>query len=132
VVERLPEVQSVAVGRLGQLGAVVAGGEGERHAAFTEGLGDRRRPLRPEVHVEDCEVRLFAVEDRKGLRDARRRTYYGTAEFNEHLLDLHGDQQLVLHDQNAGARPCPGDVTTLHPSRFLSTSYAFRRSGTVP
>lgn len=130
VVEGLPEVQGVAVGAFMQLGSVIAGGERERHAALPERLGNRHRPLGSEVHVQDGEVRFFAIEERKGLCHARCRTDHGTSEINEYLLGLHGDQKLVLHDQNSGARPCPGDVT-LHPSPFLRMSQALRRPGTV-
>src|SRR5205085_10129238 len=108
----------------------VAGGEEVRNAAALEQLGDREAPLARQIHIEHRGVELgFRGELERG-RQAAGEAGDLVAKVEQHVLDVHRDQHLVLDDQDAQGPlshdPAPGRAPPRSPPRSCSVPHPVR------
>src|SRR5579863_2517788 len=82
---------------------LVAGEENERNAARREYFGHRIGHAVAEVDVEDGTVEIALPRGRKRFGSGADRADDGAAALAEKLLDHHGDQSLVLDQEDAAA-----------------------------
>ena len=101
-VEGLLQHRGAAVG-FDQAGLAVAGGEGEGDAAGLQLVGDGEDLAAADVDVEDGGVELGVVGQAHGLVEVGGGADNVAAELRQHVLDQHGDEHLVFHDQHTKA-----------------------------
>ena len=80
--------------------ATISGGEGERHTFFLQGVRDRIGIFTCKIDVEDGPVQLPIIGEIKPLLDGSCGPDDVAAELREPSLHQHGDQGLVIHDQD--------------------------------
>src|SRR5262252_2669041 len=80
----------------------VSGGEREWNRTVPQRGRDREAVVPAEVHIEDRAVELDAADQGQRLRRGTDRPDRLVLQFAEPILDHHGDQWLVIDDQDPG------------------------------
>ena len=86
--------------------AAVTGDDKKRHCMTEKLIGDRRGVLAAQVTVQQRAIEMVLAYRRNRLFHRGRRLDDFASKLLQHLLDQHGDQELVLHDEDAQAGEC--------------------------
>lgn len=79
----------------------MAAGKGERNRKLAKAGCDRIAVLRPEGQVQDCRIGAIVLGQRQRPVEIVGGPNNGVLQFAQPLFRHHGDQRLVIDDQNA-------------------------------
>jgi hypothetical protein len=80
--------------------AAVTGDKKERHRTADELIGDRRGILAPQITVQQNAIEIVLAYCRNSLSHIGRYSDDFASKLLQHLLDQHGDKNLVLHNED--------------------------------
>jgi hypothetical protein len=84
----------------------VAGDQNKRHFVARELIGHGKRALSIQVNIQQRTIETVLAYRRDGLFEGRYRPDNFAVKVMQHLLDQHGYEKFVLHDENAQTGEC--------------------------
>ena len=90
----------------------VTGDEKKRHGSAEKLIGDRRRIIPVQITIQQRAIEMVLAYRRNRLLHRGRRLDDFASKLLQHLLDQHGDQDLVLHDKDTQVGECVAAYVT--------------------